>query len=375
MIKIDEKNKKKVIAGIVTAAVFIATVIIGIISYQNAPTQRLKKQLSLGDKYLAELKYEAAIAAYEAALQIDAKSEPAYAGITKAYIGLEDYEKALEAVNRGIAAVGETKALIALQNQIADHYEVMGDQYLSEINYEQAVVAYVAVLGIRKGAEDPYVGLANAYIGEEEYTKALDTVEEGINNVGETPKLVEIKTKMEELLNPPVEEPEPDREETVSENEVEEPEEERPEEPQEETQETEGNPPTEGSVAEETTPASEATQGLVVETPVTVAPMGRTVALADGSAVASGGTIPSSQLAGASYIMEGSRWFACFVDSDPYDYFSDPDSIWAFEGRYSSGAAVPLAPYGASSGSCITIITAADNIDENSYHLSYFYVR
>ena len=366
MIIIDEKNKKKTIAGIVAAAVLIAVAIIGIVLYQNAPTQRLKKQLSLGDKYLAELKYEDAIGAYEAALQIDAKSEPAYVGISKAYIGLENYDKALDSVNRGMAAVGETEALVALQNQIADHYEAMGDQYLSEMNYEQAAAAYVAVLGIRKGAEDPYVGLANAYIGEEEYTKALDTVEEGIDDVGETPKLVELKTKIEELLNPPVGEPEP--EDTVSENEIEQP---------EGTQETEDNASAEEPVAEETAPAPEAVQESVVESPVAQTAKGGQVALPDGTVISSGGTIPLSQLSSATYVMEGNLWLAVLMDSVPNSYSEDPMGVWAFDGNYGVGTSVPVGQISSWAAgdpyyTWMTIVTASNVEDESTYREKSF---
>ena len=109
-------NKKTIIISIV---IFLAIVAIAsVISYKNRPVQKLKRQLSLGDKYLSEMKYEEAILAYEAAIAIEPKSEEAYIGLANAYIRQEDYENALAAVKRGITSVGETEAFTTLKEEL-----------------------------------------------------------------------------------------------------------------------------------------------------------------------------------------------------------------------------------------------------------------
>lgn len=107
-------NRKKIIVGLLISIAIIIVILI----YMNAPTQRLRKHLSLGDKYLSELKYEDAILAYEAAIAIEPRNEAAYIGLVNAYIGLKDYEQALDAVQRGIAAVGETDVLKKLREEL-----------------------------------------------------------------------------------------------------------------------------------------------------------------------------------------------------------------------------------------------------------------
>lgn len=108
-------NKK----AIISIVIFLAIVAIAsVVLYKNEPVQKLKRQLSLGDKYVSELKYEEAILAYEAAIEINPKTESAYIGIARAYIGLRAYDKAKEALERGIAAVGETESLISYMNKI-----------------------------------------------------------------------------------------------------------------------------------------------------------------------------------------------------------------------------------------------------------------
>lgn len=56
----------------------------------------------------------------------------------------------------------------------------LGDRYLSELEYEQAVVAYEAAIEIDPKAEDAYIGLADAYIGLGDYESALEALDRGI---------------------------------------------------------------------------------------------------------------------------------------------------------------------------------------------------
>ena len=377
MLKEKLKNKKVVI-GLAVAIIVVLLAMVGVVAHNNSPAVRLKKQLSLGDKYLAELNYDDAIAAYEAAILIYPKAESAYVGIAKAYMGKEDYEKALDAVNRGATAVGETESLMALREQIADYYETQGDKYMSEQKYTDAAAAYSAVLGIRKGAEEPYIGLANAYIGTGSYSEALDTVDEGIKDVGETPKLTELKSHIEELINPPVEEePEPEEEPEVEENTEEDETEEEVEnnDTEEDTETQANNENTDADAAQ--TPAEETVQEQTVETPVAQAAGGGQIALADGTVVSSGGTIPVSQLASATYVMEGSLWLATLMDSVPNSYSADPEGVWAFDGNFAAGTVVPIGQFaswaiGDPYYTYMTIVTATDINNEATYREKSF---
>ena len=63
----------------------------------NMPAQKYKRQISLGEKYLNEMKYDEAAAAFTAAIKIGPTAE-AYIGRAKAYAGNGDYEKSKEGV-------------------------------------------------------------------------------------------------------------------------------------------------------------------------------------------------------------------------------------------------------------------------------------
>ena len=72
----------------------------------------------------------------------------------------------------------------------------LGDKYLSELNYEQAEVTYLAVLKIDPKCEDAYIGLANVYIATGQYEKAEAILRKAEVQLGETEA---IKKKREEI--------------------------------------------------------------------------------------------------------------------------------------------------------------------------------
>lgn len=60
----------------------------------------------------------------------------------------------------------------------------LGAKYLSEGNYEQAVIAFTAAIKIDPKQADAYLGLADAYIGEEDYENAQQALEDGYAATG-----------------------------------------------------------------------------------------------------------------------------------------------------------------------------------------------
>lgn len=87
-------------------ALVVIACIVGIIIYSNSSGQRLQRQLNLGQKYLNELNYEQAVVAYELALEIDPLSAEAYLGLAEAYVAQDNYEKAVEILQKGYEITG-----------------------------------------------------------------------------------------------------------------------------------------------------------------------------------------------------------------------------------------------------------------------------
>ena len=103
------KDKKKFTGAIIAGVIVMIAVTVGILAYYNSDGVRLKRQLDLGNRYLAELNYEEATVAYEAAIAIEPMSVEAYLGLADAYLGLGDDEQALAALERGYEATGDER--------------------------------------------------------------------------------------------------------------------------------------------------------------------------------------------------------------------------------------------------------------------------
>lgn len=91
-------------------AIVIAIVITGIAIYACSPSVKARKQLALGDKYLDQLEYEQAIAAFEEASEIDPKNPESYIGIAKVYKAQNNYEEATNTLNIAIEYVDKKDA-------------------------------------------------------------------------------------------------------------------------------------------------------------------------------------------------------------------------------------------------------------------------
>ena len=82
-------------------------------------------------------------------------------------------------------------------------YLDLGDKYLTEANYEEAIVAFTKAIEVEPKALKAYEGLANAYIKTENYEKAQETIQSGISvyeGLVEDEKTDEFKLIYEELL-------------------------------------------------------------------------------------------------------------------------------------------------------------------------------
>lgn len=109
----------------------------------NAPSWQ--EQYDLGIRYLSEGKYEEAVIAFTAAIEIDPKQAPAYVGRGEAYIGS-----------------GETEENLAM----------------AQADYEMAIELDELLV-------EAYLGLADVYTLQEDYDKALEVLRQGLEKVSD----------------------------------------------------------------------------------------------------------------------------------------------------------------------------------------------
>ena len=152
------KSKKRltllpfVIIGI-AAAVLLVIVVTGI-AVLGSPARRYDRQLSLGEKYLDELDYEKAIAAYKAAIEIDPKNPEAYGALAELYLATGDKEAALVILQEGYAATG-SKELEALISETDNNVDATagGDSITADTHSVTVTVLGANETGAISGAE------------------------------------------------------------------------------------------------------------------------------------------------------------------------------------------------------------------------------
>ena len=97
---VPKKMNGKIVGIISGIAVVLIALIAGIGIY-DTPSNRLSRQLDLGNRYLEERNYEQAIVEFDKAIAIDPMCVDAYLGKAEAFIGLGDLQSALDTLQTG----------------------------------------------------------------------------------------------------------------------------------------------------------------------------------------------------------------------------------------------------------------------------------
>lgn len=104
-----KKDGKKGFAKwiIIGAAIIVAVVAAVVIILGGSKGRTIKRELNLAEKYVTELDYESAIAAYKKVIELDSKNVEAYIGIINCYRTIDDIESAFEWAEKGYDATSD----------------------------------------------------------------------------------------------------------------------------------------------------------------------------------------------------------------------------------------------------------------------------
>ncbi len=162
-----------------------------------------QEQYDLGMQYLTDGDYEAAIVAFTAAIEIDAKDIQAYTGLIQAYIGTGDYESAVSAAEQGAKVLddsGQDQVDSALEKFTAALL-TLGELCLNEGQYELAISAFSIALEINPELVDAYIGRAEVYVtlseagaasdGQDAAVDESETAGEKLNSTGDGQEFIE----------------------------------------------------------------------------------------------------------------------------------------------------------------------------------------
>lgn len=84
----------------------------------KSPEELLAEQLKLGQKYLEEMDYEAAIVAYKKAIELDPKDENAYLNLSWILVQQENYEEAITILNAGLEMIPESAGILQIKERL-----------------------------------------------------------------------------------------------------------------------------------------------------------------------------------------------------------------------------------------------------------------
>ena len=120
------------------AAILIITILFSLAACAQKAEATWQEQYDLGVRYLNEGKYEEAVIAFNAAIEIDPKQADAYIGLAEVYTVQGDTEKAAEVLEKAVAEIGENEKLTMAMEALTDKGSSAVSNESAEPNIEVA---------------------------------------------------------------------------------------------------------------------------------------------------------------------------------------------------------------------------------------------
>lgn len=160
-----EKLQKNKAAVVIAAVACVCIVLLCVMFVTSGRKDPLREQLDLGSKYLDELNYDAALASFLAAIEIDPMNPEGYAGAAEAYVGLDDLESAVDILREGVERTqdaGLSERLKELEQRLQEEEEREEQERREQAEREQeqeeaARQSESAAAGAPEGGEIPVV--------------------------------------------------------------------------------------------------------------------------------------------------------------------------------------------------------------------------
>ncbi len=197
-------KERKVVGAILGAAVIITVLII-----ISSSTKGVKfvEQAVMAENYLNAGSYEQAVKAYQTALAIKGSDQETLTiGLAQAYVGLNDYDKALEVLRSGYEKLSSNKVKNKIEEVKAakTDYEFLqsvsrADVYFTNKEYDKAIAEYGKAKLLKSKEATSYQGIAKSYMMQEKYDLAREQIMEGID-VTKSPELEAMLTSIDNSI-------------------------------------------------------------------------------------------------------------------------------------------------------------------------------
>lgn len=127
------------------SAVFALTVVI-MCGCGKTSEQRIVEQLELGQKYLAEGKYEEAIIMFQKVIEMEPKIWEAYVGMASSYEEQKQYDEMLLALDNGINAMGDDELSSEDIETVMEMYDRLSGIFSAQGELEAEISCYEKIL-------------------------------------------------------------------------------------------------------------------------------------------------------------------------------------------------------------------------------------
>lgn len=195
-----KSNLKVVMLCVIGVLIFILIAIFSLFILLHLNNgKKYDQKISLGDKYLQELKYEDAELAYIEAISINKKEQQGYVKLAQVYMEVEEFERAREVIDLGLKQAEETAELKKLYKAVdlkikekeeqtqVDVRGIYEEFYTNQFNPKKCIAYLVDVTQDQKEelivvdlSTVDYDGLIQGYV----YTLQEETVVELEHKIG-----------------------------------------------------------------------------------------------------------------------------------------------------------------------------------------------
>lgn len=171
------KRRIIIIIGIATALVICAAVLIVLHNLRNDPANILTQ----ADRYLTEQRYGQAADEFQRVIEADPNNTAAYISLADAYVGLNEFDKAVETLKTGLNITNDE----SISNKLVNMLSESAQKHLSEANYEQAISEFEQVIEFDDQKTSAYIGIADAYTAIQNTDSAIEILKTGLEITGD----------------------------------------------------------------------------------------------------------------------------------------------------------------------------------------------
>lgn len=178
------KERKTYLSLLALASIIISLTIV----WNIYETKIYDEQAVMAKEYLSEGNYDKAVEAYQKALTMSkSNQEEITLGLAEAYIGIKNYDMALEVLRTCYQKTAGSKIKekieeVTLQKIDFEFQDIItrADKFYSKNEYDKAIATYEKAKLKKSKEAISYQKIAEAYIEKGEYNLALEELEEGI---------------------------------------------------------------------------------------------------------------------------------------------------------------------------------------------------